>query len=223
MCRGKRKISYKKTIPAFPLRNKLFYKVDSSLHWVKVQSAEDSNPRILLEVMEMQVRRLSQEWGWGHRWTTGDTISPAREIKSVKWSWELRRMPSEAPVPWTQKEKGVNRESEWKPGSWKGWEVFSFSLSFKIGFFILFFKFNWSAVDLPGCEHFCCMTNWFSYTHTHAFFFRFFSHLDYDRIVGRGLCAVQQVPTGQSSHVPQGAYANPRPQSIPPTPRCPFG
>lgn len=210
MCWGKRKISYKKTIPAFPLRNKLFYKVDSSLHWVKVQSAEDSNPRILLEVMEMQVRRLSQEWGWGHRWTTGDTISPAREIKSVKWSWELRRMPSEAPVPWTQKEKGVNRESECKPGSWKGWEVFSFSLSFKIGFFILFFKFNWSAVDLPGCEHFCCMTNWFSHTYIsiHSLSDSFPTKIITQYWVE--FSTIQHVLVAQSFSIYKCAYANPK-------------
>ena len=32
------------------------------------------------------------------------------------------------------------------------------------------------------------------YTYTHPFSFRFFSHIDYHRIQGRVLCALQQVP-----------------------------
>ena len=34
------------------------------------------------------------------------------------------------------------------------------------------------------------------YLHTHPFFFRFFSHIDDHRILGRVLWAVQQVPVG---------------------------
>ena len=52
--------------------------------------------------------------------------------------------------------------------------------------------------------------------YTHPFSFRFFAHIDDHGILGRALCATQQVPTGQSFHVPQCAYAIPSPQSIPP-------
>ena len=50
------------------------------------------------------------------------------------------------------------------------------------------------------------------YMYTH---FRFFSHIDYPRKVGRVLCAVQQVPIGQLFHIPQCAYANPKPSVHP--------
>ena len=43
--------------------------------------------------------------------------------------------------------------------------------------------------------------------------FIFFSHLDYHRILGRVLCAIQQILVGQSFHVPQHAYAIPNPPS----------
>ena len=36
------------------------------------------------------------------------------------------------------------------------------------------------------------------YIDTDPFFFRFFSHRDYRRILGRVLCAVQQVPVGSN-------------------------
>ena len=40
---------------------------------------------------------------------------------------------------------------------------------------------------------------------------RFFSHIDYHRVLGRVLCAIQQVCIGQSFHISQCAYANPKP------------
>ena len=43
-------------------------------------------------------------------------------------------------------------------------------------------------------------------TYTHPFFFRFISHMYYYSIQGRVLCTIQQVPVGQSFHVPQCAY-----------------
>ena len=43
------------------------------------------------------------------------------------------------------------------------------------------------------------------------FFIRFFSHIDDHRTLGRVLCALQQVPVGQSFHRPQGAHASPNP------------
>ena len=39
--------------------------------------------------------------------------------------------------------------------------------------------------------------------------FSVFSHIDYHKILGRVPCAIQQVPTGQSCHMHQCAYANP--------------
>ena len=48
--------------------------------------------------------------------------------------------------------------------------------------------------------------------------FRFFSHTDYHRILGRGLHAIRQIPVGQSFHVPRWAYANPWPPVHPSPP-----
>ena len=53
--------------------------------------------------------------------------------------------------------------------------------------------------------------------------FRCFSHTDH-RILGRVLCALQQVPVGRSFHRPQGASAHPKPP-VHPSPQhpIPFG
>ena len=61
------------------------------------------------------------------------------------------------------------------------------------------------------------------YIHTHPIHFRFFSHMDYYRILGRVLCAIQQVPVGQSFHIPQCAYACPKPPVHPFSLPVPFG
>ena len=54
------------------------------------------------------------------------------------------------------------------------------------------------------------------YTHTHPFSFRFFSHIGDHRVLGRVLCARQQVPVGQSFHRPQCVHMPvPNPQSLP--------
>lgn len=45
---------------------------------------------------------------------------------------------------------------------------------------------------------------------THPCFFGFFSHAGYSGGLGRGPCAVQQVPVGQSFHVARGACASPK-------------
>ena len=42
------------------------------------------------------------------------------------------------------------------------------------------------------------------------FFYRFFSHEYYSRILGRVPCAIYQVPAGESFHTPQCAYASPK-------------
>lgn len=46
------------------------------------------------------------------------------------------------------------------------------------------FKFYWITVNLKCCDHFCCTTKWFSYTHTAG----------YHRILSSHPCALQQVP-----------------------------
>ena len=58
------------------------------------------------------------------------------------------------------------------------------------------------------------------------FSLRFFSHVAYHRLLGRVPCAIEQVPAGQSFHVPQCAYASPKPlvhPSLPPPPPVLFG
>ena len=57
--------------------------------------------------------------------------------------------------------------------------------------------------------------------YTYPFPFRFFSHIYYHRILGRVLCAIQQVPVDQSFHVLQCAYARVKPL-IHPSPTCLF-
>ena len=49
----------------------------------------------------------------------------------------------------------------------------------------------------------------------YPFSFRFFSLIDYHRILGRVLCAIQHVLIGQSFHIPQCAYTNPKPTAHP--------
>ena len=49
------------------------------------------------------------------------------------------------------------------------------------------------------------------YVYTCLFSFRFFSHIDYHRILGRVLCAIQQVPIDPLLYMPQCAYASPNP------------
>ena len=57
--------------------------------------------------------------------------------------------------------------------------------------------------------------------YTHPFFFRFFSHVGYPRILGRVPYAMQPVLIGQSFHVPHCACANLKPPVHPSLP--PFG
>ena len=61
--------------------------------------------------------------------------------------------------------------------------------------------------------------------YTHAFFFRFLSHVAHHRLFGGVPCTIQQVPIGQAFHIPQCAYANPKsiPHPIPLPPLLPFG
>ena len=58
--------------------------------------------------------------------------------------------------------------------------------------------------------------------YTHPLSFRFFSHINHHRLLDRVPCAVQQVPIGQSLHIPQCADANPKPPVCPSHPPVPF-
>ena len=95
-------------------------------------------------------------------------------------------------------------------------------------FFVLFcffsiYFFNFPTVQQGGqvlltCIHYevCWFTTLWSfllynkviqlYRYTHPLSFRFFSHIDYLKILGTVPCVIQQVPTGQSFHIPQYAY-----------------
>ena len=49
----------------------------------------------------------------------------------------------------------------------------------------------WTIVGLQSCVSFRCTKKCISCTYTHPFFFRFFSHVGYYRILSRVPCAVQ--------------------------------
>ena len=60
--------------------------------------------------------------------------------------------------------------------------------------------------------------------YTHPLSLRFFPHIDYHRILGRIPCAIQHVPVGQSCHMSQCSYVNPKPPVYPSPPQpVPFG
>ena len=53
------------------------------------------------------------------------------------------------------------------------------------------FFFNWSIVDLQCCISFSCTAKWFSYIFFfNIFFFRFFSHIGYYKILSIVPCAL---------------------------------
>ena len=81
--------------------------------------------------------------------------------------------------------------------------VFSFFPSFSFSFFLFFLfcllKIYWNIFDSQCCDNFCCTTKWFNYTVNTSILFQ--SHIDHHRILSRVLCAIQQVPDGQSFHI----------------------
>ena len=82
---------------------------------------------------------------------------------------------------------------------------------------LYFLKFYWSIVDLQCCDNFCSSTAWFSYTYTHPFFFKFFSHKDYHRILGRVPCAIYILTLLASHSIYHSVHMPiPNPESIPP-------
>ena len=66
----------------------------------------------------------------------------------------------------------------------------------------------------PGILLYNKVIQWYIYTH--PCFFRFFSHIDYHRILNRVPYALQQVPIGQSFINCRVRVPVPNPQSIPP-------
>ena len=50
-----------------------------------------------------------------------------------------------------------------------------------------------------------------SFMYMQPYFFIFFSHVNYHRILDTVPCTIQHIPTDQSFHKPQCAYANPKP------------
>ena len=93
-----------------------------------------------------------------------------------------------------------------------------------IFFFPHFFKFNWSIVDLQGCDNFCCTTKWFSYTCTHI---RSLSDSFPTQIITEYWVEFpvlyNRSPFGHSFHIPQYAYAHPKPPVHPSPLPVPFG
>ena len=90
----------------------------------------------------------------------------------------------------------------------------------RIYLFFSLLKFYWSIVNLQYCDNFCCTT----IIHRHTFtLFRFFYHIDYPMILGRVPHAIQQVPIGQSFHIPQCAYTSPKPPDYPSPSPISFG
>ena len=81
--------------------------------------------------------------------------------------------------------------------------------------FLHFIKFYWSIVNLQCCDDFC-------HTTKHFILFQILSHICYHGILGRVPCAIPQVPTGQSFHIPQCAYAKPKFPTPPSPPPFPF-
>jgi len=73
-------------------------------------------------------------------------------------------------------------------------------------------KFYWSKVYLQCCDLWCT-TKGFSYTH--IYFFHFFSHAGYYRILGRVPCAIHRSPLTICSKYNSVDMLSPKLQSIP--------
>ena len=150
---------------------------------------------------ELQLRPTPQPWQQQHRiWAVSETYAKACHNDRSITHWaspgiepaSSQTMSGPYPAEPQQELPKVNSDS-------------------KQFFFSIFFKFYWSIVDLQGCDNFCYTILIQSYMYTFPSPFRFFSHTDYHTILGSVLCAIQQVPNGQSFHIPQCAYVNPKP------------
>ena len=61
------------------------------------------------------------------------------------------------------------------------------------------------------------------YIYIYSFFFRFFSHIGYHRILSRVPCVIQQVLIGYLSYIQQCVYVNPKLPIYPSPQSFPFG
>ena len=98
----------------------------------------------------------------------------------------------------------------WGQSTWSCLFIYLFIFILKIFYCSTEVRLIYNVAINSAVQH----SDWL-YMYTHPLSFRFFSHIDAHRISGRALCAVQQVPAGQSFHRPQGACANSNPQFIP--------
>ena len=143
-----------------------------------------------------------------------ETLKRQKKKNAVN-TWRLKQQTfiSHHSGGWQVQNQNPERFSSW-------WELSSWLVDLTCGrkgksagllFFshiCIYLKLYWSIVDSQGCDNFCYTTKTQFYLDTHSFSFRFFSHIDDHGIVGRGPCALQQVPTGQSFHIPQCDSAN---------------
>ena len=117
--------------------------------------------------------------------------------------------------------------SSWvQPGAW-GFHPMRLVLSSQSIFFFFSWFFFWSFIEVEliyKAVIICAVQQSDPVIHIHIIHsLWFFSHIDYHRILGRVPCAIQQVPVGQSFHIPQCAYANPKPLVRPSHTPFPFG
>ena len=82
-------------------------------------------------------------------------------------------------------------------------------------FFFYFFKKNGGFIEYSSFTRLWSFLLYHEviqlHGYTHPFFFRFFSYINHHGILGRAACAIQQVPLGQSFHIPQCTYTNSKP------------
>ena len=96
--------------------------------------------------------------------------------------------------------------------------IFLYFFTFDV-YFILIFISYWSSVDLQCCIRFGGTAKWSSYTYIYPFFFRFFPHIDYYRILSRefSVCYSRSLLVIYDSYsrvyllIPYSSFIPPRP------------
>jgi len=68
-------------------------------------------------------------------------------------------------------------------------------------FILFYFTFYQIIVDLQCCVCFRYTANWFLCIYIYIHFFRFFSHIGYNKILSRISCAIQEVLVGYPSYI----------------------